>query len=662
MNWLFPSFLAGTVLIGLPILLHFLRAKPKSFVPFPSLRFLGETALRDTRRHRLLRWLTLLLRCLVIAGLAAAFARPFWVDTIAVHHQAMVIAIDNSMSMQASLRWAAMRNWAIRQLGELSQGDQAAVLLMHPSPTWLVPMTDDLGRVRSTLQLAEPGFEKTHYSPALRVAGEALASNPSGKKTIVWMADEQRVGWLGADFEHSLPAGVKIRLGEVLPEPKRQAAISSVQYLEGAQASAAVKNGANGGGQGSIVATVRLLSPEKDDRIVTVYDGKYILTQKTVSLHAGDNRVELPLHSSPHADGLRVTLDADNLQADNTAWVSLYKPSKGGVLLDSMAESDFLAHAFLSTQKLGEGGVTPSSLLDKEWPLESVVICRDHSTFSSPGVEHLDRFFDSGGALWIFLDGSSEQIAWLKKRGIQVTERAAADGAWHLRDWDPEHPALSAFAGQSLLPLLDVEFYRGFDLSGDSLSPVANWPDGKTAIAEWSGGGHRILLAGFPLDREATDWPTRSSFVPFVHQAACWLGSFESGKKDWRVGDSIPLPGEGVWRGLDTATAQPECKVNGGSIRASVPGLYEFSSPNTRRVFAVNIPPEESDLAPWPNPEQLARLENPDSKLSKQPRQHPMQASREAAENQQRIWWWLLAFCGAALLIELGLANRTSMS
>ena len=48
------------------------------------------------------------------------------------------------------------------------------------------------------------------------------------------------------------------------------------------------------------------------------------------------------------------------------------------------------------------------------------------------------------------------------------------------------------------MPLLELEFHQGGDLAGTMLRPVANWPDGKCALAEWNDDGHRLLLAGFP--------------------------------------------------------------------------------------------------------------------------------------------------------------------
>jgi von Willebrand factor type A domain/Aerotolerance regulator N-terminal len=642
-TWLLPGFLAGSALVGLPVLLHFLRSKPKVIVRFPTLRFLGESAIRDTRKHRLRRLITLLLRCLIIGLLAAAFARPFWTSASAARRRVAVVAIDNSMSMQARGRWEAQKNQALSRLNGLEDGDQAALLVMHPSPWWLVPLTSDLARVRSELQNVQPGFEKTHYAEALRLAGGTLAATPGKSKLLIWMADEQRLGWLGVDMAKALPPGLKFCGGEPAPAPDRQAAIVSVQ------------KSADPG----LTANVRLFAPAQDQRRITVRAGDRVVAEKTISLKQGDNAVELPFEWPKDADGLRVSLDKDDLPADDVAWLALQASTPETVLLDSTAAADFLAHALVSTRKLGDAALKTAALPDQSWPTGQVAIVRDSKTFRPPRVQQLDRFLDAGGPLWIFVDGSPEQLDWLKKHGVKAGERAPSEEAWHLCNWDPEHPVLTAFLGGSLLPLLDVEFYRGFDLDGDALVPIASWPDGKTALAEWSGGGRRVLVAGFPTDRLATNWPTHPSFVPFVHQAAHWLGSLSSARNAWRVGDLIPLPSPGRWRGLDPAT--PEQRV-GSSIRPAAPGLYEFiADGGVRTVFAVNIPPEESDLAPWPAPEQLAHLETPPTSENISKEVAAPALSDEAAESQQQLWWWVLAICAAAIFAELAFANRTAL-
>jgi hypothetical protein len=645
MNWLFPGFLAGAALIALPVVLHFLRHRQNVVVRFPSLRFLAETARRDTRRHQLLRWLTLLLRCLAIALVCGAFARPFW-ESPAAHRQLMVVALDNSMSMQTAGRWEKLQGWALKQVDDLRPGDQAALLVMNPAPVWLVPLTDDLDRVRATLKNARPGYEKTRYAGALQMAGETLATHPGATKTLVWLADEQRTGWRGVDFARTLPAGVKTRFADAAPEPARQAAITSLQWSLN---------------QPGLEGNVRLFTPLQEDRHFTVSADGRVLAEKTVTLHNGDNPISLPFTPATNAAGFRVAMDPDDLPADDAAWIPAAKPAADVVLLDAVPAPDFLAHALNSTETLGSAAVKSEPLPEKNWPANAVVVLRGDTAFSPPQVTELNRFFDAGGALWIFMDGSAAQLDWLKQHGIAATGRKYAEEAWHLQDWDPDHPMLAAFAGQSLLPLLSVEFHQGFNLAGDQLAPVADWPDGQPALAEWADGNHRLLLAGFPLTRAATDWPTQPSLVPFVHQTARWLGAFAAKHDDWRVGDTIPLPAAtGTWRWLDGPVAEKD-RPAAGSVRPAAPGLYEFDGGGARQVFAVNTPAEESDLAPWPKPEQFAALESKDNSDTRSENQMGIPLlSSETAENQQRLWWWILAGCGLILLAELALANRTA--
>jgi hypothetical protein len=645
-NWLFPGFLAGAALVGLPVVLHLLRRRPRVTVRFPSLRFLGESALRDTRRNQLFRWLTLLLRCLAIVLLCAAFARPFWGKTPAAAARALVIALDNSMSQQAAGRWENTRRWCLEQLEELLPGDQAALLVMQPEPAWLVPMTGDLAHVRAALGAARPGYEKTRYARPLRLAGDTLAKTAAKDRILAWAADEQRSGWRGTDLAEKLPPGIRFRFMDIAPIPKRQAAIISVRP------SAAAKN--------SLDIVVRQFQPATpDQRQLTVRAGDRVLATQSVLLRAGDNPLNVACDWPADAAGLRVSLDPDDLPADDSAWVAATIASTNRVLLDAATDTDFLAHALHATQKLPDAGFDSAKLPDGAWPTDTAVVLRNGASFRGAALARLDQFCNAGGAVWIFVDGSAQQRDWLQRQGVRVAARLPSDEPWHLRDWDVEHPALAAFAGQSLLPLLEVEFYRGFDLAGDALAPIANWPDGKMAIAELDAGGHRLLLAGFPLDRAATDWPAQPSFVPFVHRAAGWLGAFKEMHTDWRIGDAISLPeNAGVWRSVDGPAPQKELAV-AGSVRPAAPGLYEFAGKGVRKIFAVNTPVEESDLSPWPDADQLAALESPASASFRAYIPAEPASAWVAAENRQRLWWWLLAVGGCALLAELALANQS---
>src|SRR5204863_10123395 len=128
MNFLAPAFLAGLAAIAVPVILHLIHRERRVVVEFPSLMFLQRIPYRSVRRQKIRHLLLLLLRCLALAMLVAAFARPFFARRLATAGSTtgsleVVVLLDNSASMGYGTRWLRALDAAERTLGAVRPAD-----------------------------------------------------------------------------------------------------------------------------------------------------------------------------------------------------------------------------------------------------------------------------------------------------------------------------------------------------------------------------------------------------------------------------------------------------------------------------------------------------------------------------------------------------------
>src|SRR5437764_7957625 len=109
MNFLAPAFLAGLAAIAVPVIIHLIHRERRVVVEFPSLMFLQRIPYRSVRRQKIRHLLLLILRCLAIALLVAAFARPFFDRRHSIAGatgaREVVVLLDRSASMGYGRRW-----------------------------------------------------------------------------------------------------------------------------------------------------------------------------------------------------------------------------------------------------------------------------------------------------------------------------------------------------------------------------------------------------------------------------------------------------------------------------------------------------------------------------------------------------------------------------
>lgn len=651
MTWLFPAFLAGAFAVAVPILLHLLRRRPRRFVVFPSLRFLAATQRRSEQQHNVQRWIVLALRCAALALIAAAFARPFFGRNDGTTTRAVIVVIDNSFSLQAGDRWPALRTWANEQVGLLAPGDKLGLLLLGPRPRWLVAPQGNTAETLSLLAHLDPGWETGRAQPALRLAADTLAATPAGERRLVFLGDHQRVSWMGADFGRKFPGGITAVFPQVPGPLKRQAALQAPKLLPletGLRATLQVRN---------------FTGPQS--RRLRVYRDQALTPVLEMSLELGEREtrlLQLDLPAGPAGyTQYRFSLDADDLPTDDTAYAVWQAAGENVVMLDpgpADTAADYVASALESSAALPPGiRLAPAG----SWPSQAVAVLRRKASFSGTAAARLDGFLRNGGAALVFVDGSADQLAWFAAHGVNLRAQRAGPEPLHVHEWSMDHPVVAALAEQQVTPLLGWDFRRGWGLPPNAVEPLALWTENAAAIGEFRVGAGVVLVCGFTADRRDSDWPLHPAFVPFVHRAVTWLLGAPQGAaaREVRVGTALALPGEsGTWRLLDGPESGLPGQTVNGSVVPAMPGVYEFASGVERRLFAVNLPPEESDPAAWDEGTPWTELMTPGAAPADRARPRLNLAALEA-EQQAPLWWGLVAAAALLLIAELGLANRT---
>lgn len=204
MSFLNPIMLAGLAAVSIPILIHLLNRRRFQKVVWAAMRFLQNAVEQNQRRMRLEDMILLALRCLLVALLALALARPAILSNASgVFGQSKVtgvIILDNSQSMGMSdgtaTRFDKARRAAEAALDSMPAGSATAVLFASDIVRGAIPEpTFDLNLARKTLREAPLTDRATDLFPALQTALETLSGRLALRKEVYLITDGQAAGW-----------------------------------------------------------------------------------------------------------------------------------------------------------------------------------------------------------------------------------------------------------------------------------------------------------------------------------------------------------------------------------------------------------------------------------------------------------------------------------
>jgi len=688
LTFLNAVFLAGLAAAALPILIHLFSKRRGRRVEFSSIRFLRDINRKQIRRVKLRQTLVLLLRIAAVCALALAMGRPalrggaFASEGLA--SSTVCILLDASCSMMAEPvegetlfeRAKARAQEVVDLMGE---DDEAYLLLVTDAPISVFEgAVRDRGRLRQEIEAAEPSFRGTDFVRALKRAALLLEDSKNLNKEIFLISDLQRTGWAG---------GGKVEL----PEDLR---VYCVAVSEGVPnvgvRSAELLRALSPGQERRVRAVVANCTGEELDELpVGVSLGDVEVGEGFVSFGEGRlGSVTVPLRGEGGFWGY-VFLEEDALVADDRRYFAAPSGAKVEVLVVDGAgllaasgpgDADYVRLALSP----GEGVETPfhptvvgpTELGGVDLTgYDAVVLC-NVGRLAEDGAGALKSFVASGGGVVIFLgdrvdaryynDHLLPDLLPVSILGAKGSVGPEAGYVSLVLD-APGHPIFAGFSAAAGQKLTRARFNKVASLKvEDGARVLASFSDGLPAVVA----GEGVVVFASSADMRWNNLPTSGAFVPLVHQMVAFASrGGVGGKSEVTAGSAIETLVGPEWEGKEIFHLTPKGSLEpvaprsvGGKVLLRVesvedPGVHMFvSGHDTLGAFAVNVDPDESDLAPADRGEIEEHVPAGQMKLFSGEESLERQVSE--ARVGREIWrlgvFAVLALLGAELLVGRG--------
>ncbi len=572
MSFLNPLLLAGLAAVSIPIIIHLLNRRKFRKVTWAAMRFLQKAIEQNQRRMRIEDMILLALRCLIVALLALALARPAILsEAAAVFGESRVtgvILLDNSLSMGMSdgttTRFEKARRAAEYVIDSLPAGSAVAVYLLGEQPQAVIPEpTQDLNLARKAVREAALTDRTSEMLPALGRAIEVLKDRLALRKEIYLLTDGQATGWRQfVEIQRTLEnARERIKAHVVLVNELEEKNLSVSGLAAGA--------GLNAVGQASrfeVKVSNHGAVEARNVRVSLSVDGEPAGDEFAIdTLPAGATR-SVTLFARLRQPGFHsvvARIGEDRLPADDhrtlvvravqEVKVLLVDGSPGGEPRDS--EVFFLRNALVpvSADAAAEYFIKSTTIPAAELPQArpddfDVVVLANVPDLGASVASTLTGFVRQGGGLLVFPGADVNAAAYNETLFERATLLPAAFGEARgdagkddafvtLQEKAYDHPIVSIWNDPAAGRLGAARFFRRLELfpaalatnatatgTNDAGAPriVLRYSDGTPAVMERTFGLGRVVQFSSTADTAWNDLPVRLAWVPLLHRT---LGS-----------------------------------------------------------------------------------------------------------------------------------------
>ncbi len=553
--FLYPAFLFGLLAASLPVLIHLLNRRRLQRIRFPAVRFILLSQKRISRSYRLRHWLLLALRTLAVILLVLLLANPIFQTGAGLFagsgSVSAVLLLDNSLSMTWSgdgNGFKQAKDAARLLISALDEGDRAALLPTNISGKEVFRLKSQKNVLSRELDAIEIADGTADWPAALDKAYELLSA-PAGQKEIRLITDMGLTGWdqFSVAALKRVDPSIPIKLLRV--GRKQKPLNGSIKEIRLAgqgvgvdiplRIEASLSNFADQEIK-DILVQLNIDGQSKEQKLATVPPkGETTVNFQTRVSQAGAHRGAVILKKNGLA-GNRVanfTLDAQDklkvLVVDGDPQTALVQSESFFLsrALNPSGERD--SSLFLPTVIVPDG--LNAAALD---PYQVVFLC-NVATLPDAFVAKLQIFVRQGGGLLIYggdkLQAGSynQKLAQIVPAELREKKTGPEANGEKVAKLDVTHPALQIFSDPILLESLKSARVWGYTRAvARGRAPLMALANGDPLLLEQSVGSGKVMLITTTADRDWTDLPLKTVYLPLLQSLTQYLAGGKRGRLD----------------------------------------------------------------------------------------------------------------------------------
>ena len=619
--------------ISIPIVLHILnKARPKK-VNWAAMELLQKTTQQQSKKIKLEDWLLMVLRCLTFLLVALAMMRLVFVnssDLFSGASRELILVIDSSYSMnhgQYESRFDLAKKKAMKIVNSLPSGSKISLVTIGDEPEVLIrhrdPSEISLERYFAALEAKPEGFG---LEVSLSVLDELLNESDSANREVIFLTDAQKRSWCEnseSTIEKFAELGQKASIS-LLPlgdESYENLALSDFHMTSGACRSGGFINLSAkiiNHGESLATASIELFH---NSNIVDVTSVSSLQPKEERLLRFG---VQL---ESSGPNKFQLSLESDNLEDDNSAYLAIDVPDKLKVLIveGSPGAGRYLELATqLERSGYAEGLICTVSLASlvsaEQIEKNDVVVLADVGDLDEENIKILDEKVRNGAGLLVYAGVNMDAFSAEQIIGRLVTmdwEKRVSpeDGRDHQIRVSPQSDQLGLELRRLEAEILDckVNGFHQVQTAADS-KILLELDNGNPLlfIQEVERGKLAIFTTG--ADREWSSLPLNPAGPILFHLLLQELSTGDR-QKSLRIGESARVEIRSNRLGAEPKLIGPsgevsvpvrqEARESNKYIelllsKTEIPGFHElqFGDNTDFEVLAANLDAGESDLKP----------------------------------------------------------------